>query len=828
MRPEHLDVILERVGAAMQGNAVAEAQQSVDEVDRGFESFEEGTRAEQFRCKALFSGGGSGSGKGFVLDNTVRGLGLRILNSDDVLEALAASPVTRERLQKKRDAKGAEGDITGKGYGRRGAVIDLKTELMGKFVQKELRPYSKRRYKNKAHMTMDRRNGLVFDVTGANLGTIQKFYKELTERGYDCGMIFVSVKIPTAQTRDLKRKRSLGPEEVEKVHIKANANVSKLAQLFGAENFRIVVNENVRGTKRPTAKKDRSLPEAIRSGATMMRAVKGRKAQQQATVSSDQWTINQQLILQKFKDARSWATKWLKRPIRNPVGKAYLASLKEAVAADAGLVEKAEMYVVYRKDGTGFIYEQMFYDQLTARAFARRIKGSVIMDPAKVPDRIGNLSQLGGSVVEGAGVLNEWGYRQQRRTKTLSRPADEIAKALSFEAAVVLFGSTQFKSPKYKLAQESFRLRISKAEWEKGRKELTGHGIANKAGNVTYKLATPVRTELEKIVGARTDFRLGMALTKHYNRSKAFMGDPWDNAEKRRFDLRDGHWYSTGDYKPLPEAADIDERGYKANPKAYAQAMAKAGAKPSRVWLTVANLVQSAAKKMGNAVRNMSDEKERAASLGPLNTILDLTDVSMATQASRSHRAETVKQVAAARDAAQRSGSPLYSALNDLYRKIRATTYNESAEDLDEFFWRKRDKGKFAAKGQGQEPAPRKKVRSNIASDDYAKALAQAKSDPRYKDELKHKLAKAESANDRTGVELTEPAGLVKPGQEGEWKRAKAAASQQYPGMEAKDKDRFYAVTNTIFGSMTGRRKEESMTERTANLLTERMTGIRG
>lgn len=47
------------------------------------------------------------------------------------------------------------------------------------------------------------------------------------------------------------------------------------------------------------------------------------------------------------------------------------------------------------------------------------------------------------------------------------------------------------------------------------------------------------------------------------------------------------------------------------------------------------------------------------------------------------------------------------------------------------------------------------------------------------------------------------PANIVKPGQEGKWARAKAAAHEQYPGMEQKDKDRFYSVVTTIFKNMT-------------------------
>lgn len=46
------------------------------------------------------------------------------------------------------------------------------------------------------------------------------------------------------------------------------------------------------------------------------------------------------------------------------------------------------------------------------------------------------------------------------------------------------------------------------------------------------------------------------------------------------------------------------------------------------------------------------------------------------------------------------------------------------------------------------------------------------------------------------------PAGIRGPEAEKSWDRAKAAAKEQYPGLEAKNKDRFYAIVMTIYKSM--------------------------
>lgn len=49
------------------------------------------------------------------------------------------------------------------------------------------------------------------------------------------------------------------------------------------------------------------------------------------------------------------------------------------------------------------------------------------------------------------------------------------------------------------------------------------------------------------------------------------------------------------------------------------------------------------------------------------------------------------------------------------------------------------------------------------------------------------------------------PANIVKPGQEGKWKRAKRIAKKQYPDLP---EDRFYAVVTTIFKNMIGENVE--------------------
>src|SRR5262245_66454566 len=53
------------------------------------------------------------------------------------------------------------------------------------------------------------------------------------------------------------------------------------------------------------------------------------------------------------------------------------------------------------------------------------------------------------------------------------------------------------------------------------------------------------------------------------------------------------------------------------------------------------------------------------------------------------------------------------------------------------------------------------------------------------------------------------PANIVKPGQEGKWDKAKAAARKQYPDL-SEDNPRFWKIVTTIFKNMTREESEKS------------------
>ena len=165
--------------------------------------------------KAYFLAGGPGSGKTFVTTNAFAGLGLKLINSDDVLTRY----LNKEGLS-------------------------LKMPESEKEKRDELRLKAKITTQNRLDLYIQGRLGCIMDGTArdyAKISTQQRLFKFL---GYQTIMMFVNTSLDVALERNEKRARSV-PENIVRTNWNVvQGNMGKFQSLFQAKNFFIIDNSN--------------------------------------------------------------------------------------------------------------------------------------------------------------------------------------------------------------------------------------------------------------------------------------------------------------------------------------------------------------------------------------------------------------------------------------------------------------------------------------------------------------------------------------------------------------------------------------------------------
>ena len=140
--------------------------------------------------KAVFLAGGPGSGKDYVLSNTLDGHGMIEINSDKALEYL----MDKENLDKTMPDNEA---------GQRNAV------------RKKAKDITEIRHR----MALQGRNGLIINGTGADPKEYEEIKKKLEKLGYDTSMIMVNTADEVSKARNVERGQRGGrtvPEEIRK------------------------------------------------------------------------------------------------------------------------------------------------------------------------------------------------------------------------------------------------------------------------------------------------------------------------------------------------------------------------------------------------------------------------------------------------------------------------------------------------------------------------------------------------------------------------------------------------------------------------------------
>jgi len=165
--------------------------------------------------KAIFMAGGPGSGKSYVQRRTTGGLGMKLINSDDIYEKMlkdAGLETTPEDI------------YSDQGQEIRGRAKATTKRMQGNFL--------------------DGRLGLIIDGTGKDYDKIATQVAGLKNLGYDCYMIFVNTSLDTAQERNKMRKRTLPEKEVAAMWNAVQQNIGKFQRLFGSANMIIVDNND--------------------------------------------------------------------------------------------------------------------------------------------------------------------------------------------------------------------------------------------------------------------------------------------------------------------------------------------------------------------------------------------------------------------------------------------------------------------------------------------------------------------------------------------------------------------------------------------------------
>lgn len=163
--------------------------------------------------KAVFLGGGPGSGKDFILDRTLAGHGLTEINSDKALEFLMDKNNLDMRMPE--DETKARDVVRGKAK----SMTELKQRL-----------------------ALFGRNGLIINGTGDDPEKIAKIKERLESLGYESSMIMVNTRDEISQQRNIERGQRGGRTVPENIR-KGKWDAVQSARPKYAEMFKDAYNE---------------------------------------------------------------------------------------------------------------------------------------------------------------------------------------------------------------------------------------------------------------------------------------------------------------------------------------------------------------------------------------------------------------------------------------------------------------------------------------------------------------------------------------------------------------------------------------------------------
>jgi hypothetical protein len=206
-------------------NDVRGSMKTNEDIDTQFEHLLVEGVHDKAIFKAVFLAGGPGSGKDYVLDNTLAGHGLTEISSDKAFEYL----MDKEGLDKTMPA--SEDDKRNAIRKRAKSMTELRQSL-----------------------AFDGRNGLIINGTGDDPEKYAAIKAGLEEMGYDTSMVLVNTSDEVSQQRNIDRGQSGGrtvPEDtVRKPKWDAVQNARpEYAKLFGSKYIEFDNSEDTKSDK---------------------------------------------------------------------------------------------------------------------------------------------------------------------------------------------------------------------------------------------------------------------------------------------------------------------------------------------------------------------------------------------------------------------------------------------------------------------------------------------------------------------------------------------------------------------------------------------------
>jgi len=180
--------------------------------------------------KAVFLAGGPGSGKDYVMKQTLAGMGLQEINSDIAFEFLM-----------------------------RKAGLNFKMPESERVERDLVRGRGKNITKEQQRLALAGRRGVIINGTADDPEKMASIKKELEDLGYDTMMVFVNTSDKVSKERNIGRGEAGGravPEDIRKDKWEAcQAALPVLQKLFGKDNFVEIDNSNDLRKASPEVKK---------------------------------------------------------------------------------------------------------------------------------------------------------------------------------------------------------------------------------------------------------------------------------------------------------------------------------------------------------------------------------------------------------------------------------------------------------------------------------------------------------------------------------------------------------------------------------------------
>ena len=179
--------------------------------------------------KAFFLAGGPGSGKSWVSERTLSGMGLKVINSDNAF----SRALEKEKMS-----------------------LNMATQDAKEIARRdEIRAKAKARTGVQLKLALEGRLGLILDSTARDVSRIEQEANTMKHIGYDVHMVFVNTSLEVALKRNQMRARKVPDAIVISNHRQVQQNIGKLQRIFGTSNFIIVDNNKVADDVNPTVYK---------------------------------------------------------------------------------------------------------------------------------------------------------------------------------------------------------------------------------------------------------------------------------------------------------------------------------------------------------------------------------------------------------------------------------------------------------------------------------------------------------------------------------------------------------------------------------------------